>query len=88
MDCVAGGTAANPLAGTITNFTYWLTQQTGRMVIPGNFGWVKCNKDFNGYYITDYGNALYQSFETVILNRPNVNLNDLIFILFKSERRF
>lgn len=72
LDCVAGGVQADPLAGTLSNFTFWLTDTTGRLTIPGNINWIKCNKDFNGYYITDYGNRLFQSFETVLLDQPNV----------------
>lgn len=87
MDCVAGGTLGDPLGGTPYSFTYWLTQTFGEIVIPGRYDWIKCNKDFNGYYITEYGTRLFSSFETVLLNQPGVmkcseNLDHLI-IRFK-----
>lgn len=85
MDCVAGGVQGDALGGTVDSFQYLLTQSTGFLQLAKRYDWVKCNKDFNGYYITDYGNQLFNSFENVLLNRPDVSSNYLNYNLANRD---
>lgn len=90
MECKAGGTPGDPLAGSIYEFTYLLSSSSGTFQLPGAFDWVKCNKDFNGYYITDYGDAQFLSYETVMVNTPDVilfafvNFNIFIWLMVSN----
>lgn len=73
IECKAGGYRDDPLAGgDVEEYRYLLKSASGTLELPKQFNWVKCNKDFNGYYITDYGDDQFNSFETVLLHSRDV----------------
>lgn len=76
LECQAGGEfngdQANHLQGTIKNFKFFLKADRDFVDLDRVYTWVKCNKDFNGFYITDYRNELFDSFETILLNNKDV----------------
>lgn len=47
------------------------------------FTWVKCNKDFKGYYITNYDDEIFKAFTKALENKPDVRLKQLFFFIIK-----
>lgn len=82
LECKAGGTIDDPLAGDNHDFSLLLTDASAIVQLPRQFGWIKCNKDFNGYYMTDYADSQFAAFEAVILNNFTVTLEFFFFFLF------
>jgi hypothetical protein len=42
------------------------------MTLPGTYSWVKCNKDFKGFYVTDYDVSVFDGLSEVLLKSPQV----------------
>lgn len=76
LQCKAGGTIVNgqPVhtQGFIEDFNYFLKESEGSINLSRVFTWVKCNKDFKGYYVTDYIESNFQALEDVLINQPSV----------------
>lgn len=79
MQCKAGGTY-NPIAGLdqhlngdITEFNYFMKDKEAFHDLDRRYTWVKCNKDFRGYYATDYSRNIFSAFTHILLNKPEVN---------------
>lgn len=76
LQCKAGGSIVNGVAehtlGDIEEFSYFLRDSEGSIGLKKRYTWVKCNKDFRGYYVTDYSDANFQALENVLINRPDV----------------
>ncbi|RNA36671.1 endoplasmic reticulum aminopeptidase 2 isoform X2 [Brachionus plicatilis] len=76
LDCQAGGEfigdQANHVQGMTTQFKFFLTGDRDFVDLDRVYTWVKCNKDFNGFYITDYRNELFEAFEAILLHDMTV----------------
>jgi hypothetical protein len=72
LRCKAGGTANSPTGGQVVPFDYLLTTKSGSAQLNGQFNWVKCNNDFKGFYMTNYTDSQFQTFEQVILASRDV----------------
>ncbi len=44
----------------------------GKIELDGLLTWIKCNKDFNGYYVTDYSNEIFENLALVLKLQPEV----------------
>jgi hypothetical protein len=75
LQCKAGGSFVNGqnqhLQGSILDFKYFLTGDRAQFDLDRRYTWIKCNKDFKGFYFTDYVNDMYQAFDQVLLNKPD-----------------
>jgi hypothetical protein len=80
LRCKAGGTASSPTGGLVVPFDYLLNNKMGTAQLNGVFNWVKCNNDFKSYYITEYTNSQFETFEQVLLV-TNVSDGDIGLIL-------
>lgn len=56
------------LNGTIKNFNFYLNSHTEAFELDENYSWIKCNKDFKSYYITDYSEENIKAIEYVLTN--------------------
>ena len=72
LNCKAGGVVGNPLGGAVVDFQFLLTGERDSLQLNAAYNWIKCNRDFDGYYISDYYKTLWESFEAVLLSSPEV----------------
>lgn len=72
LQCRAGGTPGAPLAGQTIEFTIFESRVTASTTLNGKFDWIKCNKDFNGYFVTEYPDSVFDSFEDVLFTNKDV----------------
>ena len=85
LQCKAGGTY-NPIAGLdqhlngdISEFNYFMKDKEAFFDLDRRYTWVKCNKDFKGYYATDYSRNIFSAFTHILLNKPEVNCLEFFF---------
>ena len=62
------------LAGTIEEFNFYLGNTSASLELNRSFSWIKCNKDFRGYFLTDYSEYNFQALEHVFTRNQTVNL--------------
>lgn len=60
-------------------FSYYLDQKQGSFTLDKGYEWVKCNKDFKGFYVTNYNPTNYQNLIDVIRKFPEVSLRNFSF---------
>lgn len=77
LQCQAGGVPGNDLGGTIYNFNYLLTDFSNFTTLNAVYSWVKCNKNFDALYVTDYSNSKWLSFANIVVNAPG----SVVFII-------
>lgn len=58
--------------GTSKSFKLFLKNDRDFVDLDRVYTWVKCNKDFNGFYMSDYQNELFDAFETILLHNKDV----------------
>ncbi len=60
--------------GASEDFNFYLGTETGtHRLTSRKFSWIKCNKDFRGYYLTSYSEYNFFALEHVMQNTKNVN---------------
>ena len=67
----AAGTSTQHIAGQLVEFEYFLTSTEGSIDLSRRFTWVKCNKEFKGYYVTEYLDSNYEIFQFLLENSGN-----------------
>ena len=84
LKCRAGG-YINPFNGKkehlkdgTVDFNYFLVDKEGSIELDSSYTWIKCNKDFKGYYVTDYPIEIYEAFNELLIN--NAGVRDSYFI--------
>lgn len=58
------------ITGSVKEFNFFLKDTDGSVDLDRKYTWVKCNKDFKGYYVTDYSNDNFQALEQVLIQKP------------------
>jgi hypothetical protein len=56
---------------------FYLDKEQDIRVLPGKtYAWIKCNRDFQGFYVTDYSfqSNNWQHFSSVLESQPTVSL--------------
>jgi len=77
MQCAGGTYSANGglaqnLQGSIDEFTFFLTGDNEQVEFSlRQYTWVKCNKNFNAYYITAYTEDVFNAYGWVLINAPS-----------------
>lgn len=73
LRCVLGGDPVNPATNEL-NFLL-LVAGTTTTISGKRFSWIKCNRDFSGFYVTNYRfpDPTWQKFADVIENQPTVS---------------
>lgn len=66
------GDQANHIQGATKSFKFFLKNDRDFVDLDRVYTWVKCNKDFNGFYMTDYRNELFDAFETILLYNKDI----------------
>lgn len=66
MQCKAG-----MLDGTFENFNFYLGNKMGLRSLSKKFDWVKCNRDFNGFYVNNYDANDYKNIINTLTNHPD-----------------
>lgn len=75
LECRAGGVdISNPVAGDETEFSLWLLGRETSYTLDRNYGWVKCNKNFNSYYVTEYDDAVFNEFQILLAQDKDVTI--------------
>jgi hypothetical protein len=89
IQCVLGGNYSDSDLVNIGDDTidFILETEHESQYLPGKYyTWIKCNRDFQGFYVTEYSSELSSSwkrFSSVLEAHPIVNLNmKLIFLYF------
>lgn len=60
--CWVGGIYPdNHLGGDIKSISIHLKDRVSEIEIDGQFSWIKCNRGFSGYYLTQYSPANYEA---------------------------
>jgi hypothetical protein len=78
LQCKAGGTysaaggTTQHINGQMVEFDYFLKSNEAFIDLSRRFTWVKCNRDFKGYYVTEYLDANYEIFNFLLSNDDNV----------------
>lgn len=67
----AAGTTTQHIIGDVVEFEYFLTSNEGFIDLSRRFTWVKCNRDFKGYYVTEYLDSNYEIFAFLLGNADN-----------------
>ena len=60
-----------------TRILYAFNIFLGEYPLDREYTWIKCNKNFNGFYVTDYFDRDFEAFEKLIKNN-----DDEIVIIF------
>ncbi len=83
LKCRAGG-YINPYNGKkehlkdgTVDFNYFLVGKEGSIELDSSYSWIKCNKDFKGYYLTDYPVEIYEAFNELLINNAGVSNNSI-----------
>lgn len=85
LNCKAGGIVGNPLGGAVVDFQFLLTGERDDLQLNAAYNWIKCNRDFDGYYISDYYKTLWESFEAVLLSSPETfSVGDRVHLIHSS----
>lgn len=75
LQCKAGGSIVGGVdqhtTGDVEEFNFFLKDSEGTKTLSRKYTWVKCNKDFRGYYITDYSDSNFNALEDVLINKPD-----------------
>ncbi|CAF0936439.1 unnamed protein product [Brachionus calyciflorus] len=76
LECKAGGEYVNGkpqhTTGSIREFEFFLANDRDHFDLDRVYTWVKCNKDFTGFYVTEYKNELFEVFESVLLENKDL----------------
>lgn len=102
LQCQAGG-AYDPngdesqhIQGNVTNFTFFLNTDKGSKILGGQFTWVKCNKDFSSFFVSDYSNEIFEGLIQVLnaktelftsSDRANL-IHDMYMLAFNGEKSY
>jgi hypothetical protein len=54
------------VAGSIEEFDFYLGKTSDSIELNRSISWIKCNKDFKGYYLTDYSDYNFKALEFVM----------------------
>jgi hypothetical protein len=60
--------------GDTLEFDFYLGSETGSLTLNRSYSWIKCNKNFRGYYLTSYSDYNFEAVEYVLRNSNNVSL--------------
>ena len=60
------------LNGTVLDFDFYLGSSTDSVRLDRAYSWIKCNKDFRGYYLTTYSDYNFKAVEYVLQNGNQV----------------
>ena len=87
LRCVAGGTegaGGDPnLVGEDVEINFFLKSINEQTVaFPRRFTWIKCNKDFRGFYLTKYSEPDFESLTDLLDTVPTVINYTYIYIAF------
>jgi glutamyl aminopeptidase len=85
IQCVLGGNSSET-----DTIEFILETERETQVLAGKFyTWIKCNRDFQGFYVTNYSSDLttvsaWQRFASILEAQPNVNLikKKFLFLFF------
>lgn len=86
VQCVLGENASDSNLIDQSNDTiefFFDTQQETQYFPDQFYTWVKCNRDFQGFFVTRYTSTLFspwQSFSSIIELQPTVNINRMKFV--------
>lgn len=70
LQCYAFGDTSNNLDGTLEPFNFYLGSKEGSKKLDKKYSWVKCNKDFKGFYLSSYSN--FKGLVEVFNNKPGI----------------
>lgn len=59
------------LTGETENFNFYLESTKGTKKLEKKFDWVKCNRDFNGFYVNNYDVTDYENIINTVINHPD-----------------
>ena len=62
------------LMGDTLDFEFYLGSEKGSLSLNGTYSWIKCNRNFRGYYLTTYTEYNFKAVEYVMANSNNVIL--------------
>ena len=60
------------MAGDVQEFDFYLGVESDSIELNRAFSWIKCNKDFKGYYLTDYSEINFKALEYVLSQNQSV----------------
>jgi hypothetical protein len=77
LKCRAGGSISlngqiNHLIENSVDFNFFLNESTGSIELDSSYTWIKCNKDFRGFYVTDYPVVIYEAFNELLIENAGV----------------
>ena len=66
--------------GNYYNFDFFLTSQKGSIRLPSNrqYSWIKCNRNFNGYYLTSYSDYNFKVLGHLLKDQFNHNVSNIL----------
>jgi hypothetical protein len=66
--------------GNFYEFDFFLTNQTGSIRLPNRkYSWIKCNRNFNGYYLTSYSDYNFKVLGYLLKDSSNHNVIKFYF---------
>ena len=81
MQCRAGGNLLpdagldEHLQGSVYSFEYFLRGKEARLLLDRQYTWIKCNRNFDGFYMTDYFDTAFEAFEVLLRNNDDDQVN-------------
>ena len=63
------------LLGSNDEYNFYLGDKSATFRLSKRqYSWIKCNKDFHGYYLTNYAESNFQALEHVMQSANNVKI--------------
>jgi hypothetical protein len=59
---------------TVETKNFYLDSAKISVTLDKKYSWIKCNRDFKGFYVTDYNKANYDTLLEVVQKNPKVIL--------------
>ena len=76
LKCQVGGAYVDgkpdALAGSVVDITYLLDKKEGSRILDAKFTWIKCNKNFKGFYTTLYDAKNFIEIENILKKNKTV----------------